>query len=240
MQATETRTDGQYLLYDRDRLPEVAAFSFDPQEWMRRGAVQGDAQGRGAALFIRHEGEEYVLRHYHRGGLMGPLLGDRYLWTGLARTRAWREWHLLARLREIGLPVPQPLVAHVVRSGLIYRADLATARISDARTLAQYLLAQRPTEGFWQAVGATIRRFHARGVYHADLNAHNLLVDGSGRLHLIDFDRGRLRAPHPTWQTANLNRFQRSLEKLRRLYPGLHYESADWPMVLRGYGRSWT
>jgi len=230
----------EFFLFDAERLPDAAAFSFDTGEWHRRGAVLGDAQGRGAALFIRHEGEEYVLRHYHRGGLMGPLLGDRYLWTGLARTRAWREWHLLARLREMGLPVPQPLVARVVRKGLVYRADLATARISDARTLAQYLLAQRPTERFWQAVGATIRRFHARGVYHADLNAHNVLVDRAGRLHLIDFDRGRLRAPHPSWQTANLNRFQRSLEKLRRLYPGLHYESADWPMVLRGYGRSWT
>lgn len=235
MRSTETHSDGIHLLYDADRLVDGSSFTFDPQEWSRREAVKGDAQGRGAALFVHYEGEDYVLRHYRRGGLVGPVLGDRYLWTGLARTRAWREWHLLARMREMGLPVPRPLAARVVRSGLIYRADIATARI-DAQTLTQFLKAHRPPERFWRAVGATVRRFHAHGIYHADLNAHNVLVDQTGRLYLIDFDRGRLRKPHPTWRTANLERLKRSLDKLARLDSKFEYRPEDWIGVLRGYG----
>lgn len=235
----QEKSGSQFLLYDADQVPNVDAFSFDPQEWLRRDAVSGDAKGRGTTLFVRFEGEDLVLRHYHRGGLIGPLLGDRYLWTGLERTRAWCEWRLLARMYGSGLPVPRPLIARVVRHGLFYRADLVTARIEGARTLAQYLLAHTPGPRFWRAVGALIQRFHLQGVYHADLNAHNVLVDPRGRFYLIDFDRGRIRRPRLGWQNANLYRFRRSLEKLAGLYPGLHYSHAEWQATLEGYGRPW-
>lgn len=237
MKSAQQSHGAECLLYDPERLPDPKAFSFDPREWERRHALQGDAQGRGAALFVRHEGEDYVLRHYRRGGLLGPLWGDRYLWMGLARTRAWREWLLLARLREMGLPVPRPLIARVVRTGPVYRADLATARIVGAVTLTRHLMAHRPPERFWRQVGAMLRRFHEHGVFHADLNAHNVMVDRSGRLYLIDFDRGGIRRPNPRWQTANLNRFKRSLEKVKRAHPSLHYEPAAWAELVRGYGR---
>ena len=65
-----------------------------------------------------------------------------------------------------------------------------------------------------QRIGGTIARFHLAGACHADLNAHNILVAADGGVSLIDFDRGRLRKPHFSWQQANLARLLRSLRKL--------------------------
>jgi 3-deoxy-D-manno-octulosonic acid kinase len=62
-------------------------------------------------------------------------------------------------------------------------------------------------------VGAEIARFHAHGVYHADLNAHNILLTDAS-VWLIDFDRGELRHPARAWQQANLARLKRSLLKI--------------------------
>ncbi|HEY0633890.1 MAG TPA: lipopolysaccharide kinase InaA family protein, partial [Gammaproteobacteria bacterium] len=64
-----------------------------------------------------------------RGGLIAKLVADRYLWSGIEATRAWREWRLLAELCSEGFPVPQPIAARVIREGLFYRADIVTRRL---------------------------------------------------------------------------------------------------------------
>ncbi len=237
MHLREIRGAGAYVLYDADGVRDPESFSFDPAALARRGAVLGHARGRGNAIFLAWEGREYLLRHYRRGGAVARLLGDRYLWAGLGRTRAWRELRLTARLYAGGLPVPRPALARVLRRGCcLYRADLVTERIAGARTLAQVLQQRALPAKEWMAIGALIRRFHAKGVYHADLNAHNIVFDARGRLYLIDFDRARLRRPAGRWRLANLARLQRSLRKLSRLAPGFRYADADWPALLHGYG----
>ncbi|NIQ10950.1 3-deoxy-D-manno-octulosonic acid kinase, partial [candidate division KSB1 bacterium] len=55
----------------------------------------------------------------------------------------------------------------------------------------------------WLQVGACISRFHRRGVHHADLNAHNILVTGSAAVYLLDFDRGKI-LPPGEWGEENL------------------------------------
>ena len=79
-----------------------------------RGALAGEARGRGTVWFVRQAACEWVLRHYRRGGWLGPWLGDRYLWLGPGRTRAAREWRLLAVLYGRGLPVPRPVAARIL------------------------------------------------------------------------------------------------------------------------------
>src|SRR6185312_24099 len=74
-----------------------------------------------------------------------------------------------------------------------------------------------------------VGRFHRAGIWHADLNAHNVLVSPAG-LHLIDFDRGRQRAPAAGWRLANLRRLRRSLLKLGAAAAGL--ERAGKPLLL--------
>ena len=233
MRAVTTASDGGVILYDADLLGKIDASFFDPAAWRAHGRLAGEARGRGTTWFVRHEAGELALRHYRRGGLLGPWLGDRYLWLGRARSRAFREWHLLAVLHARGLPVPQPVAARVQRRGAIYTADLVTRRLPAAESLAERLAREALPRPAWDAIGACLARFHAAGAWHADLNAHNVLLDGT-RVFLLDFDRGRLRQPG-SWRLDNLARLKRSLDKLARTRPPLHFTAPDWAALLAGY-----
>jgi len=235
MNAVQVKIDNRYILYDVDCIENPASFGFDANYWASRDAIIGFAEGRGTTFFVQYAGEDYVLRHYRRGGFIARLSTDQYIWTGLRRTRAWREWHLLAQLREMGLPVPQPVAAQVVRNGMTYSADIMTRRIPITTTLAEELGRQSLSEDTWLELGKLIRRFHNHGVWHADLNANNVLIDSDGRIYLIDFDRGRLRQPAQKWQQANLDRLKRSLLKLQRKMECFYFAESDWQSLLAGY-----
>ncbi len=235
MGVREFRQGNRYILYDEALIGNPQELVFDAGDWAARSAIIGFAEGRGTTFFVQHAGRDYVLRHYRRGGFVARVSEDRYLWLGARRSRAFAEWQLLARLREMGLPVPQPAAARVVRAGLFYTADLMTLRIPEATTLAELLTREPLAEGYWIALGALLLRFHAHGVFHADLNANNVLLDRGGRFHLIDFDRGRLRRPARRWQQANLARLRRSLDKLAGKLPEFHFAQSDWQRLLDGY-----
>jgi 3-deoxy-D-manno-octulosonic acid kinase len=210
---------------------------FERGHWQARGRAQPAPGGRGGVLFVETPAGACALRHYHRGGLAARVSADRYLWTGADRTRAFREFRLLAHLVRSGLPVAAPVAARYVRDGLTYRADLLTRRIAVAQTLAERLAEGSLDPALGAKVGQAIARFHAAGVWHADLNAHNVLVDGSGGIRLIDFDRGRLRTPAARWRRANLARLHRSFEKLGAgAQPA--FEPAFWRPLLSAYGES--
>src|SRR6202041_2660481 len=168
------------------------------------------AAGRGSAWFIASGERQWVLRHYRRGGFIARLSPDRYVWAGEDRVRAFAEWRLLDIMRQRGLPVPKPVAARYQREGPCYRCDLITERIVDAEPLSSVLARGALAESAWRAVGAAVARLHHAGVDHADLNAHNVLLDADGAVSVIDFDRGRLRAPG-IWVTRNLGRLRHSL-----------------------------
>lgn len=220
------------LLFDRQRIAQADRALLDPAHWAGRGRLEAARGGRGAVCFVQGEFGEAVIRHYRRGGLMGRVVRDRYLWTGEDRTRAFREFRLLAVLRARGLPVPAPLAAGYTRHGLFYRADLMTLRIENSHTLAEGLAADRGARFDFESLGRLLQRFHAGGVFHADLNAHNVMCDAAGAIWLIDFDRGELRAPALAWQRANLQRLARSLRKLG--LSGSEFERA-WQALGAGY-----
>lgn len=201
------------IVFDRAlvRAPDEAWF--DRAHWSAHG-MRAQSGGRGGVLFVDTPAGPCVLRHYHRGGLAARVSADLYLWSGAARTRAFREFRLLAHIAGLGLPAPRPVAARYVRDGLRYRADLLTQCIESAQTLAQRLADDRLDVALAQQVGRTIARFHAAGIWHADLNAHNILVAVADSVWLIDFDRGRLRKPRLAWQEANLARLRRSFDKL--------------------------
>jgi 3-deoxy-D-manno-octulosonic acid kinase len=207
---------------------------FEPQYWAARGELLAAEAGRGAAWFIASAGRSWVLRHYRRGGLMARLSQDRYVWTGEARVRAFAEYRLLARMAGCGLPVPKPVAARYRRQGLCYRCDLIMLRIADALPLSAKLADAALGEGAWRAIGATIARLHQSGVDHADLNAHNILLDRNGAVSIIDFDRARLRRRGP-WTSRNLLRLHRSLVKVSRRSPAGRFSHAAWASLLEGY-----
>ena len=227
------REGASTVLARREQPAPIAVGWFDDRYWRERNLVVGEEAGRGAVLFVRQGKQTWALRHYRRGGVVARLTSDRYLWTGLERTRAFREWRLLWELYGDGLPVPGPVAAHVVRNGPSYRCDIITERIADARSLAAAMAAGKVDEHTLEAIGATLRRFHDRGADHADLNAHNVLLDHRGQVYLVDFDRGAIRADG-SWKQGNLNRLRRSLHKISR-QTGTGIGQAGWARLERGY-----
>jgi 3-deoxy-D-manno-octulosonic acid kinase len=232
--------------------PDAAESIFDPQFWRARGELIAAAAGRGSAWFIAsrdHQsgGRQWVLRHYRRGGVIARLSSDGYVWAGEDRVRAFAEWRLLDIMRQRGLPVPKPVAARYQREGPWYRCDLITERIVDAEPLSSVLAREALAESAWRAVGAAVARLHHAGVDHADLNAHNVLVDAGGAVSVIDFDRGRLRAQsgggarggggaQGIWATSNLERLRRSLAKISRKLPAGRYSAQEWEWFMAGYG----
>lgn len=201
---------------------------------LRARAAAGVAgRGRGEVVFIDAGEGQWVLRHYRRGGLVGRMVSDRYAWSGAEQTRCFREWRMLARLHAQGLPVPQPVAAAFQRQGLCYRADLVTRRIAGAEPLSARLAAGAAVD--WRGIGATLARFHAAGACHADLNAHNVLLDAAGHAWLLDFDRGRFRAAG-RWKERNLARLERSLRKIAREPGAPDFSKEGWEALLAGYG----
>ena len=108
-------------------------------------------------------------------------------------------------------------------------------KIEDTDSLWNRITNQTLGDDQWRKVGSVVRRFHQRGVFHADLNAHNILLDKSGEVYLIDFDKCRLRKTQRSWQLKNLNRLRRSLNKLKRGNDKVNFEEKDWQALLSGY-----
>ncbi|MDH5324061.1 MAG: 3-deoxy-D-manno-octulosonic acid kinase [Gammaproteobacteria bacterium] len=238
----------QCFLFDADVLvaDQVRPELFSVEEHENQQTLLGQGMGRAAVQFVAIAGRECALRHFRRGGLMRHVVQDRYWWLGLNRTRAWQEWHLLRQLRQQQLPVPAPVAARVVRHGLWYSADLLTEKIPGSRPLSLVLadnetldpaFLANPSEAktLWRRVGHVVAQFHRAGVYHADLNAHNILLDPSGQVYLIDFDKGRFRSGASGWQQENLQRLLRSLRKLKNQHAQFGFSDADWEQLLQGY-----
>lgn len=236
MNPTEKHNGSQHVLYDADQLNDIDVQMFDPEALAREGLLRGQAQGRGTTYFVELCDQPCVLRHYRRGGWAARLFGDRYWRATLPETRAWREWHLLADLAEQGLPAPRPVAAQVVTDGMFYCADLITQRLEGAQPLSQALINDSLSEAQWRTVGRCIRRFHDAGVYHADLNAHNILLGEDNAAYLIDFDKGEIRSPKRSWQAANLARLRRSLDKLKGQSRTFHFAESDWVWLKEGWG----
>jgi 3-deoxy-D-manno-octulosonic acid kinase len=233
-------TDDGAILFDAAAAAQAGSDRFDPawfdpEHWRARGPVTRLGAGRGAAVRVAAGDGAWVLRHYHRGGMVARVLGDRYLWNGAERTRGFAEFRLLAELARRGLNVPMPVAARYRRSGTHYRADLITCYLDSAQTLAERVRAGSVDAADAARIGACIAEFHAAGAYHADLNAHNILIE-SQRVWLLDFDRGALRTPARSWQNANLARLHRSLLKLGAAREGeRRFDAAFWCPLMSTY-----
>ncbi len=236
MTETVEKTATGAIVYDKNIINQIADECFTAEGWLHAEPVGGElrSSGRGDTLFVGNVPRRFVLRHYRRGGLFGRLVRDAYLFTGAERTRPFREWRLLDKLYSNNMRVPQPAAARFCRRGLTYTADILTVTVEGIVPLSRYLARHRPDADFWHSIGAAIHEFHAAGVYHADMNAYNLQIDGAGRLWMLDFDKGALRLPGP-WQQQTLARLKRSLNKIVGLDPKIGFRAGDWERLLEGY-----
>ncbi len=174
------------------------------------------------------EGTRWVVRHYHRGGAVAALLGDRYLRGPVARPA--REYEVSRRLGELGIPTAPAIGAAVYIGLLFYRGDLVTEWVAGSRDLAAILFgaAQLDDAGgtadprdagtAMEAAGRLVRQLHEGRVIHPDLNIKNILIapTTSGPIGVVlDLDRARLqrRALSDRARRRMVDRFKRSLRK---------------------------
>lgn len=197
------------IRYDASLINNPAAWLFDAED-ARLQASAVSQGGRQAAWFVQGEFGQAVLRHYRRGGLVAHLSTDHYVWTGEQGTRSFAEFDLLHFMHRQGLPVPRPLAAAYWRKHAGYSAAILTQRLLDTRPLAQALDMATTAN-----VAAAIFAMHEAGVWHADLNAYNILIDGQSKAWLIDFDKGSVRPLlSAERRRGNLLRLRRSLVKV--------------------------
>ncbi len=231
-----------YCLFDKNEIKNFSSRMLSAQYWQEKNAITGSAQGRGTTWFIQYndkksnQSKHWVLRHYYRGGLIGKIINDSYLFTTQKNTRAAREFDLLALMQELSLPAPKPIAYRVIRQGLFYQADLLSSRIENSQDLVAILSKQSISNDLWKKIGETIKHFHDHNIYHHDLNAHNILIDEQKNVFLIDFDRGEVRASNQSvWQKNNIARLQRSFLKEIKQHPNFYWQMESWRLLLEGY-----
>ena len=104
MSDTVEKTSDGAIVYDTAILNQISEAAFSPAGWASATVIGGALKsgGRGNTLIVSDGQQEFVLRHYLRGGLPGRIIRDSYLWTGEDQTRSFAEWYLLAKLFKRG------------------------------------------------------------------------------------------------------------------------------------------
>ncbi len=230
------KTPNGAILVDRQVINEISEARFAAAGWLHSEPVPGSpgSAGRGETMFVGNVPRQFVLRHYLRGGMLGKVIRDAYVWGGEESTRPFAEWRMLAKMADSGLRVPRPAAARYCRHGIYYTADIITVRIPNVVSLSEYITGQIRDVAFWNSLGEAVYEFHRIGVFHADMNAYNLQIDKDGDLWMLDFDKGQLLLPGP-WQQKTLSRLHRSLQKIITLNPSVHFRRQDWEQFLEGY-----
>lgn len=125
-------------------------------------------------------------------------LGNKPLRRLFATPRVRLEWENLRHFADWGIPTAH-LVAYGLerRGGRFVRGALITAEIADTIDLARLArirdprLQSRPwVDGVSRQLADIARRMHAHRFAHGDFKWRNLLVDGTGKLFLIDCPSG--------------------------------------------------
>lgn len=234
-----------YILYDVSVIEEPTLQLFDRDYHTNLQASQNNFSarkigiGRAAVCYFTLNQHALVLKHYFRGGLVASLLKDRYPGLNIENSRAFKECRLLIEMYKLGLPVPQAVAAHVKKGIFFYQADLITRELEQAETLADVLSNVSISNQQWQKIGRCLKLFHHNNVYHADLNARNILLAGSiaatGDIYLIDFDNSGFRADKKSWKMQNMARLKRSLLKFKRIEMEFYFDDENWENLLLGY-----
>ncbi len=231
----------EIVAYNKSLFSEFPLELFDPEYLMTNLLLldhELDATnlaGRGRIRIFKHNKYTLVLRHYYRGGFASKFSNDAYIWKGLEKARPFQELQLLLLLQGFNLPAPVPVAAHLNKTSFTYSADIVTQFIPDAQSLCILLTKQSIPTKIWHEIGVVIKKFHNHDCNHADLNAHNILIDTEKRIFLIDFDKSKIDRSFNNWKNKNLARLKRSLLKLKSSERKFNYSEQDFQALLEGY-----
>jgi len=233
--------DDSYILYDADLISDPTLEIFDRDYHSNNNPsfssdLSEDAGiGRAKVVYFYRDNKNMVLKHYFRGGLIASIVKDLYFGFGIEKTRAFREWRLLKEMQKLDLPVPNAVAARVKKGLFFYQADLITQKIENTKTLSDVLSEEDLNSKQWGRIGACIKLFHQKNIYHADLNARNILLDQEGEVYLIDFDNSSIRNDDASWKMSNLTRLKRSLNKFKKNESDFYFDEQSWSDLVRGY-----
>ncbi len=222
-----------HIVYDDSLINEINENCFNVDYWQAKHKTIGSAIGRGTTWFVQLDKLQGALRHYRRGGLLGKIITDHYIFIGKQKTRSIQEFYLLNKLHNAGVNVPRPIAARVVKRTFFYQADLLSEKIPNANDLVNILQKTPLSEFEYQKIGQQIKKMHNAQVDHSDLNIHNILLDKQGKVWIIDFDKCYQRSGD-TWKQTNLDRLLRSFKK-EQLKRTLSWQESDFDALKIGY-----
>jgi 3-deoxy-D-manno-octulosonic-acid transferase len=223
------------IWWDAAHFDSLSPEHFTAARWNSEAIVNDS--GRGKVHRFAHQGRQYLLRHYRRGGLAAKLAQDSFWRQPTQQSRAMKELIMLRVLRGWNLPVPLAVAVQQARGPLRYRADIVLAWIEGSRNLVQLLRERALSPSEWSTVGQAVGLIHQHQAFHADLNAHNLLLDDKGLAWVVDFDKCYFRGGEE-WKARNLARLLRSLRKESSKFAGFQWQESDWQLFLNGYHSS--
>lgn len=205
------------LVIHRDIAPQAAQIM--QKLGSLTSAVGAGAGNRQSAYRLNLDGLELFARRSRRGGMIASILSDVYM--GMA-PRPLTELAVTIEAMRRGIPVADPMGAMVEWiAPMLYRGFFLT-RAVPGMTLWEFLKTDDDSTVRSHVLGqarTSIDTMHEKGLFHADLNLHNLLVTQvreSFTVIIIDLDKSRLfDAPvSPAMRRANAARLIRSARKL--------------------------
>ncbi len=153
-----------------------------------------------------------VIKYYTRGGLLYRVIKRRFLKWG--KPRGQHEFELLGLMEALGINVPQP-IAYAHRGRLLYQTWLVTRAIHQSVSLARLSRQDEKTAG--RAMHSVIEQVCClihNNILHVDLLPGYLIVDGSGKVYLLDFDKGRVyQGNRKKLRNRYITRWQRAVDK---------------------------
>ncbi len=178
------------------------------------------AGNRGSGRLLRLEGgPDLFVRQAKRGGLARFFLRDTFV--GIS-ARPFNELAVATKAFQRGIPVAEPMGAmvHWIVPG-VYRGFFLSRAIP-GMTLWEFMRTDDDPivrRHVLMAARAAIVTMHDKGLFHADLNLHNLIVTQAGetfKIVILDLDKARLHdSPlRPALRKKNARRLLRSAGKL--------------------------
>ena len=206
---------------------------FDIQQYKTDAKVIDVHYGRGKTYLIQDSyNRRVIFRHYWRGGLIGKVLGDKFLSFFGSSHRSFREYDLLQTMKKMGLPVPKPIAAKEDKSLFFIRNDIALQEIPGTKNLGEILADRRLTDVEIAKIGDAIGRLFKAGIYHSDLNITNILFDGADNVWIVDFDKCVQRTISKKQYHEMVNRLKRSFDKFKENRNNFHWSEYDFNKLL--------
>ena len=216
---------GPYHLYlNAEAAPHAAAIAVALRELGAAAAAGAGNRGGGFRVALP-AGPELFARRARRGGAMRLLLDDLYL--GL-RPRPFAELAVAAEAMRRGVPLAEPMGAAVRWAAPALYRGFFISRALSGMTLWEFVRTDDDPgvrAHVLERARESIEKMLRAGLYHPDLNLHNLFVTRHGEsfsVIILDLDKARL-GDRPLDEKARRRIAERLARSARKLDPRGHF-----------------